>query len=88
MEEISNGITTLNNMIENQVAGVTEASAAIEQMIGNINSVNQSVDKMATEFTKLQNDIKNGMEMQADTDRQLGEIVKQSQMLNDAYGGW
>ena len=84
MEEISNDITTLNNMIENQVAGVTEASAAIEQMIGNINSVNQSVDKMADEFGLLQSNIKNGMEKQSETGRQLGEIVKQSQMLNDA----
>ena len=47
MEDITKGINNLTDMIDNQVAGVTQASAAIEQMIGNINSVNHSVDTMA-----------------------------------------
>ena len=84
MEGISTGIDTLNNMIENQVAGVTEASAAIEEMIGNINSVNQSVDKMASEFSSLQVNIKDGVKMQNNTASQLGDIVKQSEMLHEA----
>ncbi|MBR1722212.1 MAG: hypothetical protein IJ727_07005 [Treponema sp.] len=37
-------------MIEKQAQGVNTASSAVEQMIGNISSVNNSVEKMADSF--------------------------------------
>ena len=51
--ESSNKIDALEKMIETQAAGVAEASAAVEEMIGNIASVNNSMDKMAESFTEL-----------------------------------
>ena len=40
VNQISSNIESLERMIESQATCVTEASASIEQMIGNINSVN------------------------------------------------
>ena len=51
-------------MIISQSTGVHQASAAVEQMIGNINSVNKSVEKMATEFNSLQKYADTGIEKQ------------------------
>ena len=39
-------LTNLDKMIENQASGVTEASAAVEEMIGNINAINKSIEKI------------------------------------------
>ena len=47
VQHISNAITDLDALIEDQSSSVTQASAAVEEMIGNINSVNKSVEKMS-----------------------------------------
>ena len=43
----------LQSAFENQAAGVAEASAAVEEMIGNIGSVNKSVEFMAASFPRF-----------------------------------
>ena len=40
VNQIASNIESLERMIEKQSSGVTEASAAVEEMIGNIRSVN------------------------------------------------
>ncbi|MCK7481040.1 MAG: hypothetical protein M0C28_30445 [Candidatus Moduliflexus flocculans] len=53
MHEIAKNIESLDQMITDQSASVTEASASIEQMVGNISSISESIDKMASEFGSL-----------------------------------
>ncbi|MCR5699029.1 MAG: hypothetical protein K6G52_05225 [Treponemataceae bacterium] len=59
---ISQNIIHLEKMIETQAASVEQASAAIEEMIGNIRSVDTSVGKMSDSFKTLQNNTKIGQE--------------------------
>jgi methyl-accepting chemotaxis protein len=76
--------TILENMIQTQSTGVTQASAAVEQMIGNISSVNMSVDKMAVSFKSLQSNTQNGIVKQQAVDEQIRRIEQQSAMLQEA----
>ena len=46
-------IENLGSLINDQAAGITESSAAIEEMLGNISSVSESVRKMAESFSAL-----------------------------------
>jgi methyl-accepting chemotaxis protein len=71
-------------MIETQASGITEASAAVEEMIGNIGGVNQSVEKMASSFNELEERAQNGSEKQERVREQIEKISGQSEMLEDA----
>ena len=82
--KISSSISNLDTMIESQSAGVTQASAAVEQMIGNIMSVNKSVDKMSDSFDSLQKNAETGFQKQQDVNERILQIESQSQMLQDA----
>ena len=53
-------------------------------MIGNINSVNTSVDKMATSFDKLEANAREGRALQEDVNSKIEAIKNQSEMLQDA----
>lgn len=71
-------------MIESQAACVTEASAAVEEMIGNINSVNISVGKMISSFSTLQKHSSEGFSTQNNANEKIIRIEEQSKMLQDA----
>ena len=81
---ISDSISVLDHLIEGQSSGVTQASAAVEQMIGNITSVNKSVDKMSDSFEELQQHAEIGFRKQQDVNERIVQIEGQSQMLQDA----
>ncbi|MBR4373319.1 MAG: cache domain-containing protein [Treponema sp.] len=81
---ISESISTLDKMIESQSAGVEQASSAVEQMIGNIVSVNSSVDKMSKSFEDLQVNAEIGFRKQQAVNERIQQIEGQSQMLQDA----
>ena len=82
--ESSNKIDALEKTIETQAAGVAEASAAVEEMIGNIASVNNSMDKMAESFTELTQSVSEGTKLQNDVNERIHQIEKQSIMLQSA----
>ena len=84
VNKISDEITTLNTMIENQSASVTQASAAIEQMIGNIASVNNSVDKMSESFKSLELNAEVGFQKQKDVSEKIQQMEAESKMLQEA----
>lgn len=84
VKEISTAIMNLDDMIASQSAVVTQASAAIEQMIGNIASVNKSVDKMATSFKALETNADTGFKKQQNVSEKIKQMEGQSQMLADA----
>ena len=84
VKEIATAIMNLDDMIASQSAVVTQASAAIEQMIGNIASVNKSVDKMATSFKALETNADTGFKKQQNVSEKIKQMEGQSQMLADA----
>ena len=71
-------------MIQNQAAGVSEASAAVEEMIGNINAVDSSIVKMATEFNQLATEAREGIDKQSNVNDIIRTIASQSEMLQEA----
>lgn len=81
---ISDNINTLDSLVAAQVSGTANASAAVEEMIGNIQSVNLSVEKMADKFNLLLTTAQNGSEKQRDVSDKISEIEAQSQMLQEA----
>jgi methyl-accepting chemotaxis protein len=71
-------------MIGKQSSEVSDASAAIEQMIGNIKSVNVSMDKMSESFDGLAKSAQTGIQMQLNVNTIIEDIKNQSETLQDA----
>jgi methyl-accepting chemotaxis protein len=81
---IAENINSLENMIEMQASGVTQASAAVEEMIGNISSVNISVEKMANSFATLGKTTNEGIMRQSSVAQYVQQVAEQSKTLQDA----
>jgi methyl-accepting chemotaxis protein len=71
-------------MIAEQAAGVAEASASIEQMVGNIGSVSASIDRMAVEFGELALAAEEGKATQVAADDRIAQITERSRSLLEA----
>lgn len=82
--KISDAVELLRNLLQKQTEGVEQASAAVTQMIGNIGSVQTSVEKMADEFNGLQQTVGKGIEQSREVNKQIQHIEQQSKMLNEA----
>lgn len=75
---------TLNQLIENQSAATTESSAAIEEMLGNITSVSNSVHKMLENFHELEQVVRNGNEKVSNVSGKVQQISEESATLMQA----
>ncbi len=84
LQNISDTITRLDTLTESQTACVNQASSAVEQMIGNISSVNKSVDLMVNSFSSLTDNAKTGFTKQQDVNEMITRIENQSEMLQEA----
>jgi methyl-accepting chemotaxis protein len=71
-------------MIQGQASSVTEASAAVEEMLGNINAVDSSVTKMAREFETLEKDAQSGIEKNNIVNTLIQQIAAESVTMKDA----
>lgn len=81
--EISKNITHLNAMIERQADAIAQAGASIEEMIGNIRSVTDSVEKMSTEFMDLNNATAEGVRKNLVVNELLETVLSQSKALQE-----
>ncbi len=84
LQDSVTGVQNLDNLIGNQSAGIVESSAAIEQMVGNITAVSNSVNRMAEEFQQLIGITESGRQRQDDVARQINNMAEQSQHLAEA----
>jgi len=82
--ESNNYMSKLNDNIVAQTSDITESSAAIEQMIGNINAVTSSANKMSDSFGELTNLISEGSENVKACSEVIGQIEEKSKMLAEA----
>ena len=78
------GITNLDQLIENQSAGIVQSSASIEEMVGNITSVSNSVNKMSDEYQSLIKIVKDGKQRQDDVAANVNTMAQQSEHLAEA----
>jgi len=77
-------IARLDTMIEIQSSGNAQASSAIEEMLGNIESVTQSIQKMAGKFGTLARGAEAGLAQQAAVNDRVRDIAAQSELLLEA----
>ena len=84
VDKISSSVEGLRTLLAKQDQSVAQASSAVTEMIGNIQSVTHSIQKMADEFTNLRGDVDTGIEQQRKVYTQIQQIEEQSKMLNEA----
>ena len=84
ISKILDMIHQLEELVKTQVKAVQGASSAVEQMVGNINEVDKSVDKMAHSFGILDTTAQNGAQTQNELQKQITEIENQSKLLSEA----
>ena len=84
ISKILDMIHRLEELVETQGKAVQGASSAVEEMVGNINEVDKSVDKMAHSFGVLDQTAQNGVQTQNQLQQQIIEIENQSKLLSEA----
>ncbi len=84
MRTIAEGVGALDRLTETQSAGIVEASASIEQMIGNIGSVGASTERMAERFASLAGTSSSGKSKQEAAAASAKDIAAQSASLMEA----
>jgi len=82
--QIARNIESLDSLISSQAASITEASAAIEEMVGNIGSVSSSVAAMTQEFAGLATSSDEGKTTLERAAERVAQIAAQSQSLLEA----
>ena len=78
------GIQVLDELISEQSAGIVESSAAIEEMVGNIDSVSKSVSKMTEEYAKLLSITNTAKARQEEVSTSVNKMSEQSEKLANA----
>ena len=84
VDRISDSVEGLRRLLDSQDECVEQASSAVTEMISNIQSVTQSIQKMAGEFGNLRGGVDSGIEQQRKVNVQIQQIEDQSKMLNEA----
>ena len=84
ISKILDMIHQMEELVQTQAKAVQGASSAVEQMVGNINEVDKSVDKMAHSFSVLDETAQNGVQTQNELQQQIIEIENQSKLLSEA----
>jgi len=84
IHKIARSIEALNSAITIQSKSVSQASAAIEQMVGNISSIGTVTGKMTDQFGTVNNAANEGISIQKNSSESVNQIVEQSNALQDA----
>ncbi|MCQ2596596.1 MAG: methyl-accepting chemotaxis protein [Treponema sp.] len=77
-------IHELDSLISQEAESISDSSCAIEEMVGNINSVTDNVEKMAREFNDLESVSREGLSQQNDVSDKVAAMVEQSKILLEA----
>ncbi len=84
LQDSVDGVHNLDSLIANQSSGIIESSSAIEQMVGNITAVSNSVNRMAEEYQQLMGITETGRQRQDEVARQINNMAEQSRHLAEA----
>ena len=77
-------VVELNNNLISQTSNISESSAAIEQMIGNIRAVSKSTGQMSHSFSELKTLISEGSGNIKTTTEVIKQVEDKSKLLADA----
>jgi len=84
VKELSALVQTLEKSVVTQTSSMSQGSAAVEQMIGNISSIGAVTEKMAAHFKTVSEASQEGGRIQTESRQRISEIVEQSQALLEA----
>ena len=84
LEKSAQSMDILTDMIGRQSDGISNSSAAIEEMLGNISAVSASSHKMAETFKQLEGTVDNGNTKLARLTEKVNQIAEESEMLMQA----
>ena len=84
MQRITDQVKALEESVLTQSSSMTQASASVEEMIGNIASISTVTEKMATQFKTVEEAANEGIRAQKTSEERIREIVQQSQALQEA----
>ena len=84
LQDSVDGVHNLDSLIANQSSGIIESSSAIEEMVGNITAVSNSVNRMAEEYQQLMGITETGRQRQDEVARQINNMAEQSRHLAEA----
>ena len=84
LENSREHVGELVDLINTQVAGITQASAAIEEMISNISAVSNSVKLMSESFKILGTNVGDGNQKLENVGTRVNQMAAQSKMLIQA----
>ncbi len=81
---VEDSLHTLDGRLSEQSEAIISSSTAIEQMSSNIASINESVNKISDEYTRLVSAAKDGSKIQKTVGEKIDAIVEQSVRLTEA----
>ncbi|MDR0321734.1 MAG: methyl-accepting chemotaxis protein [Treponema sp.] len=84
VHQISDHIKSLEESIAVQGSSMSQASSAVEEMVGNISSIGSVTEKMTAQFKTVEEAADKGGNIQQESSQRVREIVEQSQSLLDA----
>jgi len=84
VKELSALVETLEKSVVTQTSSMSQGSAAIEQMVGNISSIGSVTEKMTSHFKTVSEASEEGRRIQTESRQRISEIVEQSQALQEA----
>jgi methyl-accepting chemotaxis protein len=84
VKELAGLVETLGESVVTQTSSMSQGSAAVEQMVGNISSIGGVTEKMAAQFKTVGEASEEGRRIQNESRERIREIVEQSQALQEA----
>jgi methyl-accepting chemotaxis protein len=84
VKELSALVKTLEKSVLTQTSSMTQGSAAVEQLVGNISSIGGVTEKMAAHFKTVSEASQEGGRIQTESRQRISEIVEQSKALQEA----
>ena len=83
IEHITRHIRILEKSVETQYSSMNQASAAVEEMVGNITAIGALTEKMASQFKTVEKSAGEGSSIQKESGERIHQIVSQSQGLQE-----
>ena len=84
IHRVIENIKNLEESIDAQISSMNQASAAVEEMVGNISSIGSVTEKMASQFETVGVAADEGSRIQRESGERIAAIVKESQALQAA----
>jgi len=84
VKELADLVETLEKSVVTQTSSMSQGSAAVEQMVGNISSIGSVTEKMAAHFKTVSEASQEGARIQTESRQRINEIVEQSKALQEA----